>query len=122
VRRSVKVGVAYGSDTRKVADTLLGVAERHGQVLKDPAPRVIFEDFGTDALAFSLEYWIDYAKGADGRQIASDLRFMIEKALAEAGIGIPFPQRDVHIGAGAPLRVEVISRADTPRLRGTAPG
>jgi small-conductance mechanosensitive channel len=122
VRRSVKVGVAYGSDTRKVADTLLGVAERHGQVLKDPAPRVIFEDFGSDALAFSLEYWIDYAKGADGRQIASDLRFMIEKALAEAGVGIPFPQRDVHIGAGAPLRVEVISRADAPRLRGAAPG
>lgn len=122
VRRSVKVGVAYGSDTRRVAETLLGVAERHGQVLKDPAPRVIFEDFGSDALAFSLEYWLDYAKGADSRQIASDLRFMIDKALAEAGIGIPFPQRDVHLDAGGPLRIEVISRADAPRLRGTAPG
>jgi small-conductance mechanosensitive channel len=122
VRRAVKVGVAYGSDTRKVADTLLGTAERHGQVLKDPAPRVIFEDFGADGLAFSLEYWIDYAKGADGRLIASDLRFMVEKALAEAGIGIPFPQRDLHVDAAAPLRVEVISRAETPRLRGAAPG
>jgi len=122
VRRSVKVGVAYGSDTRKVGDTLLGVAERHGQVLKDPAPRVIFEDFGSDGLAFSLEYWIDYARGADGRLIASDLRFMIEKALAEAGIGIPFPQRDVHVDASAPLRVEVISRADAQPVRGAARG
>jgi potassium-dependent mechanosensitive channel len=120
VRRSVKVGVAYGSDTRKVGDTLLAVAERHGQVLKDPAPRVIFEDFGSDGLAFSLEYWIDYAKGADSRLIGSDLRFMIEKALAEAGIGIPFPQRDVHVDASGPLRVEVISRADTQPVRGAA--
>jgi small-conductance mechanosensitive channel/chaperonin cofactor prefoldin len=122
VRRSVKVGVAYGSDTRKVGDTLLSVAGRHGQILKDPAPRVIFEDFGSDALAFSLEYWIDYAKGADGRQIASDLRFMIEKALAEAGIGIPFPQRDVHLDPGGPLRVEVVSRAETQPLRGAGRG
>jgi len=122
VRRSVKVGVAYGSDTRKVADTLLGVAERHGQVLKDPAPRVIFEDFGADGLAFSLEFWIDYAKGADSRLIASDLRFMTEKALAEAGIAIPFPQRDVHVDAGGPLRVEVVSRTEGQRLRGAAPG
>jgi small-conductance mechanosensitive channel len=120
VRRSVKVGVAYGSDTRKVSDTLLSVADRHGQVLKDPAPRVIFEDFGSDALAFSLEYWIDYAKGADGRQIASDLRFMIEKALADAGIAVPFPQRDVHVDASAPLRVEVVSRAETQPVRGAA--
>jgi small-conductance mechanosensitive channel len=122
VRRAVKVGVAYGSDTRKVSDTLLSVAERHGQILKDPAPRVIFEDFGADGLAFSLEYWIDYAKGADSRQIGSDVRFMIEKALAEAGIGIPFPQRDLHVDAAAPLRVEVVTRADTQRLRGAAPG
>jgi small-conductance mechanosensitive channel len=122
VRRAVKVGVAYGSDTRKVSDTLLSVAERHGQILKDPPPRVIFEDFGADGLAFSLEYWIDYAKGADSRQIGSDVRFMVEKALAEAGVAIPYPQRDVHVDASAPLRVEVVSRAETQRLRGAAPG
>ena len=112
VRRSIKVGVAYGSDTREVSDTLLAQADRHGQVLKQPAPRVIFEDFGADALVFVLEYWIDYGRGADGRQIASDLRFMTEKALAEAGIAVPFPQRDVHLAAAGPLRVEVVSRAE----------
>jgi len=115
VRRSVKIAVAYGSDTRKVADTLLAQADRHGQVLKQPPPRVIFEDFGADGLAFALEYWIDYAKGVDGRQIASDLRFMTEKALAEAGISIPFPQRALHLDATRPLQVEVVSRAE-PQL------
>ncbi len=116
VRRSVKVSVAYGSDTRKVSDTLLAQADRHGQVLKQPPPRVIFEDFGADGLAFALEYWIDYAKGVDGRQIASDLRFMTEKALAEAGISIPFPQRDLRIDAARPLQVEVVSRPEQPQL------
>ncbi|HLB13329.1 MAG TPA: mechanosensitive ion channel domain-containing protein [Burkholderiales bacterium] len=116
VRRSVKVAVAYGSDTRKVADTLLAQADRHGQVLKQPPPRVIFEDFGADGLAFALEYWIDYAKGVDGRQIASDLRFMAEKALAEAGVSIPFPQRALHLDAARPLQVEVVTRAEQPQL------
>jgi small-conductance mechanosensitive channel len=83
---------------------------------------VIFEDFGDNALAFALEYWIDYGKGADGRQIASDLRFMIEKALAEAGIAVPYPQRDVHLDAGGPLRVEVVSRAEPQALRRDARG
>ncbi len=122
VRRSVKVGVAYGSDTRKVSDTLLAQADRHGQVLKTPPPRVIFEDFGADALVFRLEFWIDYAKGADGGQIASDLRFMIEKALAEAGIAVPYSQRDVHLDAAAPLKVEVVSRAEPQALRRDARG
>jgi small-conductance mechanosensitive channel len=122
VRRTVKIGVAYGSDTRKVADTLLAQAERHGQVLKTPPPRVIFEDFGDSALVFALEYWIDYGRGADGRQIASDLRFMAEKALAEAGIAVPYPQRDVHLAADGPLKVEVVSRAEPQALRRDARG
>jgi small-conductance mechanosensitive channel/ribosomal protein L17 len=113
VRRRIKVGVAYGSDTRKVADTLLAQVDRHGQVLKSPSPRVLFEDFGDNALLFELQYWIDYAKGADGAQIASDLRFMIQKALDEAGIAVPYPQRDLHL-AGGPLRVEVVSRGEPP--------
>jgi len=122
VRRTVKVGVAYGSDTRKVSDTLLAQAERHGQVLKTPPPRVIFEDFGADGLQFALEYWIDYGRGADGRQIASDLRFMTEKALAEAGISVPYPQRDVHLDAVGALKVEVVSRAEPQALRRDARG
>jgi potassium-dependent mechanosensitive channel len=122
VRRTVKVGVAYGSDTRKVSDTLLAQAERHGQVLKTPPPQVIFEDFGADGLQFALEYWIDYGRGANGRQIASDLRFMIEKALAEAGVSVPYPQRDVHLDAAGPLKVEVVSRAEPQALRRDARG
>jgi small-conductance mechanosensitive channel len=122
VRRSVKVAVAYGSDTRQVTDVLRGVAERHGQLLGDPPPRVIFEDFGADGLAFALEYWIDFSQGIDSRQIASDLRYMIARALEDSGIEIPFPQRDLHLAGDAPLRVEVVARDPGAAARRAAQG
>jgi potassium efflux system protein len=109
IRRSIKVGVSYGSSTRRVAEVLQATAARHGQLLKDPTPRVIFEDFGTDALIFTLEYWVEMSENVDPRVVGSDLRFMIEGALSEAGISIPFPQRDLHISASTPLKVEVVT-------------
>jgi small-conductance mechanosensitive channel len=108
IRRSIKVAVAYGSPTRRVSDVLQASAARHGQLLKDPAPRVIFEDFGSDALIFTLEYWVEISENVDARVVGSDLRFMIEGALSEAGIGIPSSPRDLHISASTPLRVEVV--------------
>ncbi len=41
---------------------------------------------------------------------------MIDKRLAEAGIAMPFPQRDVHVDSSRPLQVEVVSgSASLPR-------
>ena len=86
VRRVVKVGVAYGSPTRGVADILRDCAGRHGLVLGDPEPLVIREDFGDNALVFSLFVWVDLAPNVNSIQVLSDLRFMIEKRFAEAGM------------------------------------
>jgi small-conductance mechanosensitive channel len=106
IRHSVLIGVAYGSPTREVAKALLQVADEHGLVVDDPAPEVRFEDFGADALVFRLLFWLDTAK--TGRDpLASDLRFMIDKAFAQAGIVIAYPQRDVHFDRETPLRVEL---------------
>lgn len=106
VRGSVSVGVAYGSPTRDVSRSLLAVAHEHGLVLEKPEPEVRFDSFGDSSLVFSLLYWVDVSKTARER-LASDLRFMIEKALADAGIAIPFPQRDVHFNHEHPLCVEL---------------
>jgi small-conductance mechanosensitive channel len=110
MRRVVKVGVAYGSPTRQVADIMKAAAEEHGLVLKEPTPYVIFEDFGDNALAFALYFWVDLAK-VNGMQVMSDLRFMLEKRFSEAGIGIAFPQRDVHLDTARPLQIEVVGGA-----------
>jgi len=106
IRHSIVVGVAYGSPTREVARLLLAVAAEHGLVKNEPAPEVRFDDFGPDSLIFTLLFWLDTRK--TGRsQLGSDLRFMIDKAFAEAGIVFAFPQRDIHFDAHQPLQVEL---------------
>jgi len=110
-RRSVRVGVAYGSDTRLVMDLLKGAAEKHGLVCKSPAPFVVFEDFGDSALIFILYFWYDLRGDGNPMVVASDLRMMMEKHLREAGIVVPFPQRDMHLNTSEPIRV-AITRAE----------
>ncbi len=108
VRFNVKVGVAYGSPVRTVTQLLEEIAGRHGKVLKQPAPEVLFEDFASDALIFSVYYWLDVGAGSISRQVASDLRAMIEGSFTAQGIVIAYPQRDVHLDVAAPLPVRIV--------------
>lgn len=95
LRFTVRVGVAYGSDTEKVRKLLLKVAENHSDVLIAPKPFVRFTDFGDNALVFDLLYFsTEYFRCED---IKSDLRFAIDRAFREHEIAIPFPQRDMWI-------------------------
>ena len=85
VRREIKVNVPRVASTRQFADLLLTTAQRHGQLLKDPPPRILLQDLGLDALMFAVQYWTELRSGVDAEVIASDLRFMIETALRDAG-------------------------------------
>ena len=96
---------------REVAEILHECAKRHGLILGEPEPLVIFSDFGDNSLVFSLYIWVELAPNVNSMQVLSDLRFMIEKRFAEAGIVIAFPQRDVRLDAAKPLRVEVVPPA-----------
>lgn len=111
VRFAVTVGVAYGSDARRVIQLVGEAAERHGLVEKDPKPQVLFTDFGDSTLNFELRYWVDFSK-ASPPQVASDLRLMIVGAFAEHGIVIAFPQRDLHLDTTSPLQVQVLPATD----------
>lgn len=108
MRRSIRVGVAYGTDPKTVMDILTESAGRHGRICKDPAPFAVFDDFGDNALIFTLYFWLDMRSGANSMIIASDLRLMIDKRFNEAGIGIPFPQRDMHLTTDRPISVEFV--------------
>jgi small-conductance mechanosensitive channel len=101
-RVRVGVGVAYGSDTALVKQTLLDVAKGDRRVLESHPPEVFFRDFADSALAFELCVWLDDPHGEPA--VTSDLRFAIDAAFRGAGIEIPFPQRDVHLkpDAGRP--------------------
>lgn len=112
VRFTVTVAVAYGSDTRRVAQVLVEVADRHGLVQKDPKPIVLFTQFGDSTLTFDLLFWVDVLK-CNAAQISSDLRHMIAGQFAEHGIVMAFPQRDVHLDTAKPLQVHLMPLPNT---------
>jgi len=94
-RIDLRIGIAYGSDTH-IADTILrGAALAHPEVEKLPAPTVLLEEFGDSALVLRLLCFVDDVSRAV--TIASDLRFAIYKQLSDAGISLPFPQREVTL-------------------------
>jgi potassium efflux system protein len=105
VRRTVRVGVEYGSPLQTTADILVDCAKRHGLVLKDPEPVAQLEDFGPSALQFALNFWIELAEKSNAAQVASDLRFMIHKRFTEAGIVIPAPAKETKLVIDAPLKM-----------------
>jgi len=122
IRRAIVVGVAYGSDMRKAAQVITDCAAVHASVLKQPAPEALFSDFGSDNLALTLLYWTRLGGARGGPSVDSDLRFAIADALKAAGIGIAFPQRDVHFDMAGPLRVELSgAAAPAPTPRGPQP-
>ena len=94
-RVEVVVGVSYDSDPEQVRDILLGIAHAHEAILQHPAPFVRFMDFGASSLDFSLRAYIGNIDSS--LSVRSDLRFAIFAAFREAGIEIPFPQRDVNL-------------------------
>ena len=108
LRLSISVGVAYGSPTREVSSLIGDVVNEHDRVLKIPAPTVLFEDFGDDALIFTVFFWIEITSQMDFRIVASDLRHMLDERLSMAGITIAFPQRDVHLDQPAPIQVRIL--------------
>lgn len=95
MRFHVKVGVAYGSDTKLVSKILMECADTHSLINNSRKGFVSFKDFGDSSLNFELYFWTTEIFRIE--ILKSDLRFMIDKSFRENGITIPFPQRDLHI-------------------------
>lgn len=124
-RLSLRVGVAYGSPTRETERLITDAIQQHPHVLKDPAPSVLFEDFGDSALVFNAFFWVELAEDRDSGVIVSDIRHRIDERSREAGIRIAFPQRDVHLDTSGPIQVAIASpHGVAPALpgTGTSPG
>jgi small-conductance mechanosensitive channel len=95
IRRVIPVGVAYGSDVPLVMETLMDIAKASPEVLENPAPVVLFKEFGDSTLNFNVLVWI--GRFEDNLRIQSDLCQEIDRRFREAGIEIAFPQMDLHL-------------------------
>ncbi len=103
-RIRVPVGVAYGSDLRRVEQLLVEGARSHPLVKRDPAPRARIRRFGDSSIDFELLCWVQ--DPADRGLVIHELFHTIYQAFEKEGITIPFPQLDVHLAGGGPQEDE----------------
>ncbi len=112
IRTSIRVGVAYGSPVRKVEELIHAAVKAQAEVKEEPAPSVVFDDFGDNALTFDAYFWCDVSGEKMLREIRSEIRFRIDELFRENDIVIAFPQRDVHLDTGKPLEIRLLEPGD----------
>jgi small-conductance mechanosensitive channel len=112
------VGVAYGTDTRKVEKILLEILRAHPMVLRNPPPQVVFKGFGADSLDFEARGFLRDVNWILATH--SDLNFEIDRRFREENVEIPFKQTDVNL-KNANALVEAISAVTASNITPRAP-
>jgi small-conductance mechanosensitive channel len=97
IRKKFKIGVAYGSDLKKVMNILFEASKKHPNVIKEKEfePIIRLSEFGESSIDFTVILWIDEVMNQ--WKVVSDLLFEIEEQFKKENITIPFPQRTVWL-------------------------
>ncbi|HUT40936.1 MAG TPA: mechanosensitive ion channel domain-containing protein [Gammaproteobacteria bacterium] len=96
VRVRIPVQVSYGDDPEQAMEIVLNAARVNARVLADPVPVVNLMEFADSGILLELRVWLSDPENGIG-SVRSDINRAIWKGFKEAGITIPFPQRDVHL-------------------------
>jgi potassium efflux system protein len=99
----IQVGIAYGSDVDRAIEVLHELAREDERVLEEPAPGVVFDQFGDNSLSLAFRVFVGTLE--DRLPVMTDMHRNIHRRFAEEGIVIAFPQRDVHFNPDQPLRI-----------------
>lgn len=93
-RVAVSVGTDYGADIDKTREVLMAAAKACENVLTDPEPGVVLTGLGGSSIDWSVRVWVN---ASDFWGVTDQLTRDVKYALDNAGVGIPFPQMDVHM-------------------------
>jgi small-conductance mechanosensitive channel len=99
-RYEVDFSVSYDTDINLIPDLVSQAVARHPAVLNEPdGPDCELKAFGDSGIEFGVEFWVEGID--DGKnKYCSEVRFLIWNALKDAGIEIPFPQREIRYREG----------------------
>jgi len=93
-KENLSFGISYDDDIKKAKEVLTNMVMEQENILKDPAPQIIVHSLGDNSVNFSVRYFAELP-------VFWDLHwYMIEEGkirLEEAGMTIPYPQRDVYL-------------------------
>jgi len=93
-RVDLVVGASYDAPAERVKETLLEVVHAHKKVLQDPEPFARMSKHGDSAVEYTVRVWCETA---DYWEVYYDLLEQIKTAFDAQGIGIPYPQVEVHL-------------------------
>ncbi len=113
-RLVIDVGIGYGSDTARAEELMLEIAKQNPPVLEEPAPSVVFSGFGADWLDFKLRVFVALS---DRVKAKTRIRPDINNMFKQAGIEIPFAQRDTHLDTSAgPVEIRMVDKKRIGRV------
>lgn len=99
VRMKLRVQISYDDDPEEAMRLMLACAKASPRVQDDPVPLTRLMEFGDNGIVLELRIWIvDPENGLGG--VRSEVNLAIWRAFKQAGITIPYPQRDIHIKQG----------------------
>ncbi|MGC9386248.1 MAG: mechanosensitive ion channel family protein [Hydrogenovibrio sp.] len=87
-------GIGYDDDIKQAKQILTDLIENDERVLKDPAPSIVVAELADSSINFNVRPWV---KSGDYWPLKWDMNEKVKLAFDDAGIGIPFPQMDVHV-------------------------
>ena len=99
VRIALPVQVSYDSDLDRAMAIMAAAAAAQPRVLADPAPAVLLAAFADSGINLELGFWVADPQNGTG-QLRSDINLAIWREFKQAGIFIPFPQREVRVVKG----------------------
>jgi small conductance mechanosensitive channel len=92
------IGVSYDDSPERAIQIISQALKRFNQVAAEPQPQIGIESFGDSAINISFRYWVPTVEFF---AISYAVNLAVYKALVQAEVKIPFPQRDIHIiGSG----------------------
>jgi small-conductance mechanosensitive channel len=111
-RTTMNLGIAYDADLAQAREVILAAVVAAPSVVADPAPEVLLSTFGPSSIDLMVRYWHDPQR-SDGIRATDEVVERVHRALAAAGIEIPFPQTVVRSVAGASAAAGGAAAANT---------